>query len=242
MIPARKTRLFDAWFSGHAKRRIEAYFDSVHVHGLAEARRLVEAGPVLVVANHTSWWDPLVAIFLSRFVLGTDGYALMDAKNLRRLPFFAKVGGFGVDLDRADDGAAAIRYAARLLDRPRRVVFVFPQGRERPFTQRPLGFRAGSAEIARVAKAPTLPLALRYEHGDGEKPRLVLAFGEPIAPLRDVASGRALHEQGVVAALDRVDAALVGDALASFEVVASARPRRFAAFAERVLAFVTRFV
>ena len=31
------------------------------------------------------------------------------------------------------------------------MVWVFPQGRERSVTERPLGFRAGSAEVARVA-------------------------------------------------------------------------------------------
>ena len=37
------------------------------------------------------------------------------------------------------DGASAMRYAARLLDRPRRLVWIFPQGAERPVTLRPLG-------------------------------------------------------------------------------------------------------
>ena len=84
---------------------------------------------MLVVSNHTAWWDPLVAILLSHRILNTDGFALMDAKNLRRLPCFGRVGAFGVDLDDQRDGARAIRYAAKLLIAKelsrRRLVWIF---------------------------------------------------------------------------------------------------------------------
>lgn len=134
MIPARKSRWFTAWFARHARARIAGTFGRVLVSGADELRAACAAGPVLVVANHTSWWDPLVALWLTNVVVHVDSFAMMDAANLRRLPFFGKVGAFGVDLDEAADGASAIRYAARLLDAPGRVVWIYPEGRERsPF-------------------------------------------------------------------------------------------------------------
>jgi 1-acyl-sn-glycerol-3-phosphate acyltransferase len=212
MIPAAKQPLFDAWFAGHARGRIHASFARLRAHGLDRARALAAGAPLLVVSNHTSWWDPLVILHASRHLLGADGHALMDAKNLRRLPFFALVGAFGVDLDDAGDGAAAIRYAARLLDRPGRLVWIFPQGREVPVTVRPLGFRPGSAEIARVAKrAVTIPAALRYEHAGTEKPDLYLSFGEPLPAERDPAKGRAAQEQAVAAEMERIERAVRGE-------------------------------
>ena len=117
---------------------------------------------MVLIANHTSWWDPMVALVLTERVAPCDSYAMMDATNLARLPFLGLIGGFGVDLTSAADGAAVIRYAARLLSGPGKAVVVFPQGRERPVTERPLGFRRGSAEVARVAKAALFtPLAER---------------------------------------------------------------------------------
>ena len=90
MIPARKSPLFDAWFARHARGRFARSFEAVRVRGLEGLRATTREAPVLVVSNHTSWWDPLVTLLVSHAV-GTDGYALMDATNLRRLPFFARV-------------------------------------------------------------------------------------------------------------------------------------------------------
>lgn len=245
MIPAKRVGWFNAWFSGVARSKIHASFQEVRAYGLDEARALAAEAPLLILSNHTSWWDPLVAIHLSTHLLNTEGHAMMDAKNLRRLPFFALVGAFGVDLDKPSDGAAAMRYAARVLDAPRKMVWVYPQGRERPVTERPLGFRPGSAEIARVAKkARVLPVALRYEHGGSEKPSLWLSFGPPIAAERDTNKGRERQEEAVTAELERIERAIVaennGEEERAFAVLHRQAPSRFGLFMERMLAAMTR--
>lgn len=125
MIPARKSPAFSRWFSGDAQRRIFRAFGAVRVGGLDDLARVAAERPVLVISNHTSWWDPLVVLYLTARVLKVDAYAMMDAKNLRALPFFGKVGAFGVNLDTPVDGARAIRYAAKLLDRAGRLVWIF---------------------------------------------------------------------------------------------------------------------
>lgn len=242
MIPARKSSLFNAWFAGHARSRIHKTFGKIFVRGLEAAKNTAENTPVLVVSNHTSWWDPLVVLHLSQHLLKTDGYALMDAKNLRKLPFFALVGGFGVDLDQPADGAAGIMFAARLLREPGRLVWIFPQGRETPVTERPLGFKPGAAEIARVAKkALTIPAALRYEMAGEEKPYLYISFGEAISADRDVERAREKQEIAVAKELDRIDDAARGGAIAGeFACVHQAKPPWIGAAAERLLAILTR--
>ncbi|XYH99135.1 lysophospholipid acyltransferase family protein [Sorangium sp. So ce1128] len=236
MIPARKHRWFNAWFAAHARSRIHGAFGAVLARGVEAARALSAEAPLLLVANHSSWWDPLVILHVSQHLLGADGYAMMNADNLRRLPFFALVGAFGVDLDLPSDGMAAIRYAARLLERPGRAVWIFAQGQERPSDERPLGFRAGAAQVARAARrARVLPVALRYEFAGEERPRLYLAIGEPVAPPlgsrepdaaaapeegaarraprparapRDTEAVRAAQELAVTAELDRIHRAI----------------------------------
>ncbi|MDI3286481.1 lysophospholipid acyltransferase family protein [Polyangium sp. 15x6] len=241
MIPARKVSWFNAWFSGHARSRIQATFGEVRAQGLDRARALAREAPLLVVSNHTSWWDPLVAMHVSTHLLGTDGYAMMDAKNLRRLPFFALVGAFGVDLDKPTDGALGMRHAARLLDAPGKLVWVYPQGQERPITERPLGFRPGSAEIARVSrKARTVPVGLRYEFGGTERPTLWLSFGEPVKAERDTTKGRAAQEEAVEAELSRIERAVRGEDAESFVVVFRAAPARVGGVLEAMLAAMTR--
>jgi 1-acyl-sn-glycerol-3-phosphate acyltransferase len=240
VIEARKQALFNAWFANHARSRIQHAFQRMSVHGLARVRSIAAGAPLLIVSNHTSWWDPLVALHASQHLLGADGYALMDAKNLRQLPFFAMVGAFGVDLEEPADGAAAVRYAARLLDRRRRLVWVFAQGVERPVTERPLGFRAGAAAIARVARrAVTVPAGLRYEFAGTERPVLYLSFGEPVAMERDHELGRTAQEAAVEGELARIERAVRGDTELGFADVFQTAPSIRGELAEWALARLT---
>jgi 1-acyl-sn-glycerol-3-phosphate acyltransferase len=240
VIPAQKSGWFTRWFVGDAETRIFRAFGAVKVRGLEGLACIARDSPVLVVSNHTAWWDPLVVLYVCVRVLRLDAYAMMDAKNLRRLPFFGKVGAFGVDLDDAADGARAIRYAARLLDRPGRLVWIFAQGRELPVTARPLVFRPGSAEIARVASVVVIPAALRYEHGSRPEPMIYLALGEPLDPDRDVVRARTAHEAAVTRELDRIDRALVSGDTSDLTALYEKRPARMMAFAQAALSWLTR--
>jgi 1-acyl-sn-glycerol-3-phosphate acyltransferase len=241
VIAARKSPLFTRWFAGHAERRIFGAFSEVRACGLDELARCAAERPVLVVSNHTAWWDPLLILYLAVRVLRLDAYAMMDAKNLRSHPFFGKVGAFGVDLDDPADGARAIRYGAKLLDRPGRLVWVFPQGREVPVTARPLGFRRGSAEIARVAKgACVVPAALRYEQGGHPQPGIYVAFGAPIEPDREVARATRTQEDGVAIQLGRIDAALISGDRSVFTLLHERGPSWSMVAMQRILAAFTR--
>lgn len=240
MIPARKQRLFRAWFGRHAVQRLRGAFSAVRVSGLEHLKAAAAAGPVLIVSNHTAWWDPLVALALVDRWLGLDGYAMMDEKNLRRLPFFGLVGAFGVDLARPGDGGAAIGYAAGLLDRPGRVVWVFSQGRERPVTERPLHFRRGAAALARQAGVLTVPIALRYEHQGLERPAVYLHVGAPLPPDDEVARGRQRQESAVAQGLDAIEAALQQDRARGWPALVEAPEPWLGRLATAALAWLSR--
>ena len=241
MIPARKSRLFTACFAWDAERRIRRSFEHVHVHGLDGVRAALALRPALVVTNHTAWWDPLVAIFLSIRVLGADAYAMMDATSLTRLPFFAKVGAFGVNLRDPADGARAIRYAAKLLRRDHHLVWIFAQGREVPITVRPLDLRPGAAEIARISpRAAVVPGALRYEMGRTRRPSLWVSFGEPLSPITPGEAARETQERAVTRELDRIDRAIASGDGNGFASLHARRSDRWLSLAEAALAAITR--
>jgi 1-acyl-sn-glycerol-3-phosphate acyltransferase len=245
VIPAQKSARFGRWFARHAADRLRRTFHDVRVRGLASLRDELGRAPVLVVSNHTAWWDPLVSLVICERLLGADAYALMDAKSLRALPFFGRVGAFGVDLDDPGDGARAIRYAAKRLEGPGSLVWIFPQGQEFAVTARPLVFRPGSAEIARIAKrAVVVPVALRYEHGRAPEPSVWVSIGGPLEPVAGVPSGidarRDAQARAVTAELDRIDRALVGGADEGFEPVLRKTPSRLGNLAQTMLAWATR--
>jgi 1-acyl-sn-glycerol-3-phosphate acyltransferase len=243
MIEAKKSRFFNAWFAGHARKRIRRSFSAVYTHGLDAVMEAAAEHPLVVVSNHTSWWDGLVAIHLANHVLGVDGYAMMDEANLRRLPFFRKVGAFGVDLETPGAARESIAYAQRLLERPGRLVWIYAQGRERPVTERPLGFRRGSAVVAAaVPEAWVVPVAVRYELGHLEQPFLYLSFGEPRPALPEIEAERARQEQAATRELDRIDAHIREQGtrgIAPFTPLMPHRPRFLARFAEWWLAHLT---
>ena len=73
-------------------------------------REAAADAPVLIIANHSSWWDSLLALWLSESELpGSQAYGMMDASNLKRFRFFRWIGCFGVDLSSRRDGARAAR-------------------------------------------------------------------------------------------------------------------------------------
>lgn len=240
MIPAHKTPLFSRFFANHARARIRSMFHEVRVSGLSRVIHAASEAPVLIVANHTAWWDPMMAIALSNHVFRADAYAMMDAANLARFPFFSRVGAFGVDLNEPSDGARAIRYAAKLLDAPGKVVWIFAQGEERPVTA-PLLFRAGAAQVARVAKkARVIPFALRYEFGKAEKPTAYASIGNALVPTVDVEEARRTQEEAVASELRRIDRHLTGIETSEFDVVFRSGRSRLQEWAENILAWAFR--
>ena len=231
MIPARLHRPFTWWFARDASARLRGKFGAMRVRGLARIEAALERGPVLVVSNHTSWWDALVVLDVGVRALGARTFAMMDASNLRRLPFFALVGAFSVDRASPRDGARAVRYAAKLLEQPRTLVWIFAQGREAPVTARPLGFHGGSAAIARIAERATVfPIGLRYEHGEDPDATIWISIGEPT---------RGDHEAAVIAELNLIERALAGDA-SEFATRFTRGPSSWMRVAQAALAFVTR--
>ncbi len=262
MIPARKNQLFRALFVRDASRRLERSFEGVYLRGAAAARATVAAHPVVCVANHVSWWDALVALVLTERVLSADGYALMDADNLVKLPFFAMVGAIGLDRTSPMDGARAMRHAASLLDRPRRLVWVFPQGRERAAALRPLGFENGAASIAKlVPAARVIPMALRYEPSATPLPRLLIDIGaampadadDEAAPSDEatkkkkkkkeacgVARAAAAQERAVESLLADSAEALAREDLSGYERLYAPRTSRIQTLLESALAALTR--
>jgi len=234
VIPAAKWPLFDAWFRAHARARLARGFHAMNVAGLAPTRALAREAPLLVVSNHTAWSDPLVVLTLAT-ALGVDAYAMMDAKNLATLPFFRRVGAFGVDLASPRDGARAIRYAAGLLDRPGRAVWIFPQGKTCPVTA-PLELREGSARVARHAKTcRVVPMGLRYEHADDERASIWVSFGEPIGSA-DATTER--QRAAITHELARLEDAVRARSAAGFDPLFEARPSWLGGVATRMLGWL----
>jgi chlorobactene lauroyltransferase len=181
MIPARKFPFGQqlVWWLIHSS--LSSHFDRVFFRMSKRPAQGAHALPIIVCANHSSWWDGYIAALVERQT-GIDTYLMMEEAQLKRYFFFSWAGCFSVDRSDGRSAMQSLKYAARLLkEQTGRMVWLFPQGEIAPNDRRPLVFYSGAAHLARMA-TPTLlyPLASRIEYLAEQRPDLFISLGEPI--------------------------------------------------------------
>ena len=175
------SRLVLAFFRRIAHGYFRRHFRAVRVSGASRFANL-PAGPLIVYANHSSWWDPLVCVLLARKLMPRrKHFAPMDAESLKRYQILRHIGVFPVELNSRRGAAQFLRTGLAVLQQGG-VLWVTPQGRFADARERPLGFKPGLAGLA--ARVPggctVLPLAIEYVFWDERLPEVLLHFGEPV--------------------------------------------------------------
>jgi 1-acyl-sn-glycerol-3-phosphate acyltransferase len=163
----------------------------IHIRGLDRTTWLPTM-PVMLVANHVSWWDG----FLLREVhrrLRPDAplHVVMLETELRRVPIFRGMG--AIPLPAGPMGARTIArdLALRIERRPDAVIGYFPQGRIWPSHRRPLGFRRGGAWLAgRLAPVAVVPVGLHFEPLTLPGPAAFVSVGSPLLAREALEPGR----------------------------------------------------
>jgi 1-acyl-sn-glycerol-3-phosphate acyltransferase len=221
-VDVRRRPVFLALARRYVHRRVAREFDGLFVEGLSRARTLAAGEPLILAANHVAWWDALLAIEIDA-ALGTEGYCLMDAANLRRLPFFAWAGAVPLRRESVKAAHEDLRAAADLLDRAGRMLWMFPQGRQRRAHLRPLGLGSGVRMLARLSGARVLPMSLDYAYREGPAPSILVSFSEPV----DATSRQMLAalEARLCEGLERIDR-FVDRGDGDFETIVSGRAQQ----------------
>jgi 1-acyl-sn-glycerol-3-phosphate acyltransferase len=202
-------------FSGPALRTFELFFlpwmrrrVRVCIAGLPES--LPRGIPLLLVANHTSWWDAFLLREVQRILRpGVPILTVMLEKELRRWPHFRYLGGVGLEPNSAASIRRMIRALAAAAARdPDCVVLYFPQGRIWPSHRRPLGFRRGVELVARaLAPVVVLPVGIHIEPLGSPRPSAFTYGGDPRSVEQEPSTADAL-EAAVQETLDEVIAFL----------------------------------
>lgn len=179
MITARKSFWFESLFAVYNKNLIKRRFQSVEVTGFSKIKNRSAASPLLFYANHSSWWDGLIAFELSRQAK-LRNYTMMEEKQLKKLFLFRKLGAFSVNKNNLREAVKSVNYAAELLKTDRRAaLWIFPQGEILPNDIRPIRFYNGFSRIIEKVKiVDSVAVALRYEFLGDWKPRVFVRFGE----------------------------------------------------------------
>ena len=195
-------RLFDAGFGWWRRGRL----GGVHVAGLPHADAL-PPGPLLVVANHVSWWDGFLVREVHR-ALRPEGafHTVMLQRQLERHGFLRWLGAIPIAPGLAG-GHRTLLDALRRIGResPGPLVLFFPQGELRPAHARPLGFQPGVRAVWRaLGEAAVLPVAIHLAPGKTPGHEVWISAG-PVIPPGDPAGGDArVLERAVEDQLDRI--------------------------------------
>jgi 1-acyl-sn-glycerol-3-phosphate acyltransferase len=168
-----------AFFRRIVRRYFRRHFDGVRV---SQAQRFSQAtGPLIVFANHSSWWDPMVLVLLAaKLMPQRRHFAPMDAVALERYGILKHIGIFPVEMNSARGAAQFLRGGESILESGG-VLWLTPQGQFVDARQRPLVFKSGLAALAaRSAPCTLLPLALEYTFWNERTPECLMRFGEPV--------------------------------------------------------------
>lgn len=202
--------VYTAWY-------LQRHFHAVRVSGLDNAR--VPSGrPLVVVMNHPSWWDPLIALTLAlRFFPERTHYAPIDAKALQKYKFFARIGFFGVEQEAVSGAATFLRIGEAILRTQSSALWITAQGAFTDPRQRPVTLKSGLEHLLqRVPEATVLPVAVEYPFWEERTPEALVRIDPPAEPGSDLS--RALER-----AQDRLASDSVARRVGEFETLISGK-------------------
>jgi 1-acyl-sn-glycerol-3-phosphate acyltransferase len=169
------------WFTWYCRGYLRRHFHSLRISVSGPAPDLPNL-PAVLYANHASWWDPLVLLVLKSACFGArQAYAPIDAAMLARYGIFRRLGFFGVEQNSRRGAAGFLRVSERILESPRNLLVLTPQGRFADVRERPIRFAEGLGHLAaRARHALFVPMALEYVFWEERLPEILVRFGEVI--------------------------------------------------------------
>lgn len=180
MLTAKKNRLFEQIFAVYNRNLFWRRFAALKIENV---ENLIERGenlPLVLYANHSSWWDGLIAFEIGQRAR-LDHFVMMEERQLQQLFLFRRLGAFGVERENRRAAAKSVRYAVKLLrEKPNRALWIFPQGEIAPNDARPLRLFNGAAHIVKhLGQCRAAPVAMRYEFLNDCKPVAFARVGQP---------------------------------------------------------------
>ncbi len=147
-----------------------------------DPRQLSSDSPVIVYANHPSWWDPLIAHFLNLQLFSPrQFYAPIDAVALKQYGVFEKLGFYGIDLTSTSGAAAFLKTSTAIVTAPATALWVTPEGRFCDVRDQSAVLMPGLAHLcAKLGSARVIPMSLEYAFWDERLPICAVRFGQPL--------------------------------------------------------------
>ena len=106
---------------------------------------------VLVLANRFSWWDGFMLFQLNKKVFKKQFNVLVTSSDYQQIKYLKYFGAFAPE-SKGKDVMSTLQYAGALLDDPKNLVLIFPQGKIRSSHSRSISFEKGVIQVINASK------------------------------------------------------------------------------------------
>ncbi len=181
MIKAQHAAWADRIFHPYVSWLFKCHFHAIHL--LGQAPETNPDLPLLLLPNHSTWWDGFFVYLLNKKLFHRRPYLMMLEDQLSRYRFFARLGAYSIVPQSSGSIKASIKYSIEILKQkimPKPLLCIFPQGELLPWEKRPLSYKSGVETIMSGfgSKANFLPLAIKTEFLHEHLPEAFFCFGE----------------------------------------------------------------
>ncbi len=157
MIAEKHNPLVVNFFNHYSRWMIKWHFRELRYHSPMPAPK----GPLLVIANHFSWWDGFFTVTHNHRHFQKTFHVMMLEDQLKKRKWLAKAGAFSI---RKGNRSAihSLKYAAQILTDPSNMLLMFPQGSIQSHHQHQFSFEKGIEKILNQSKNPPALLFLAH--------------------------------------------------------------------------------
>ncbi len=183
MIKARHNLIVHNFFKLYVPWIIRRNFHKVHVTG----QFLDKNKPVLVIANHISWWDGFWTVYLILKVFHRKFHFMMLEDQLQKARILSLTGGFSIKKG-SRSMIESLKYAIELLSDNRNLVLLFPQGKFTSIYDQSFQFEKGVERIIQQVngKAQIFFQANLIDYFSHKKPSLYIYLKECVQLKPDI--------------------------------------------------------
>ncbi|MGM0648794.1 MAG: lysophospholipid acyltransferase family protein [Bacteroidota bacterium] len=169
MLQSRHIPLFVRFFNYYSRFMIRRHFRQVRYHDEVPTSQK----PLLVIANHFSWWDGFFVVDYNHRFLHRKFHVMMLEEQLSRRSFLNKAGAFSIKKG-GRNTIESLQYAATIMDNPKNLLLMFPQGEIQSQHQCRFHFEKGVSTIINNTKThpDILFMAHLTEYYSSSKPSL----------------------------------------------------------------------
>ncbi|MGF1923476.1 MAG: 1-acyl-sn-glycerol-3-phosphate acyltransferase [Bacteroidia bacterium] len=106
---------------------------------------------LLVLANHFSWWDGFMLFQLNKRIFKKQFHVLVTSNHYLEVKHLKYFGAFAPK-DKGKDVIKTFQYAGALLNDPKNLVLIFPQGKMRSSYTSSVNFEKGVLQVINASK------------------------------------------------------------------------------------------